>query len=744
MFTELLTWIFLNILSDNPKNISAQKIRDAFTKLLANIEDVVTSAGTGLYPGSIEPTSAFPSAPNANIFLVTTAGSYTNFKNVNNNPVVLNANNFGFIIKTDNGCVIKQIAIPQPDLTSINNAINQIENSNTQFRADINYEISDLKQEQEHFIENFSVEVDQILNKDSENAISNKAVTNVLPTKTSKKLVYDSFTFTNRYRLQLNGTAAYNVNSPKEYTSDFLELKKGQTISFRAHVVSSTLAIAIYSTNTEASFKSGITGLSVSGTTTASELSEYSYTAQEDVYVRLGLYDSTATNQILGNAYKKEVFITKTISQQISELIDEKILKDNVNSLGSYNDYTVTTREVKYAGNLGSDGSFAIGKPPVLAVGTTANRGWISDWIEVKKGDKIIFHSMVRSNENAISFYTDKRIENYVIGSIGVGGSNPTTKSKYELIVPDDGLVLAYCYFTNGNSSLVPPIVQIHRATISIGNIDNILTKENNLVKNTNRNVSMDRLRFKKPTNGAISIIDDDGHEDVYDLLYPYLRDRGFPLGIAIVGSWHDRISRQNYANQFRMTESELLEIAEDKNIIEILNHTYTHTHAVGTEEHVRFELETNHKWLTDRGLHPKAFVAPQGQYDINTIKVSSEMYPCLYTVLNGINTNDNMRNFELKRVDYGASNSEHKTFEKIKPYIDQAIATNSWMILMTHVGGYNDGPTWWPVFEQICDYIESTAITPMFPSDAFKAYGNFTEVYQVNKMGSDYQVRSY
>jgi len=127
MFTELLSWIFSIILSDNPKNITAEKIRTAFSKLMENIESVVTAAGTGLYKGNIEPTSNVPGDPNANIFLIATPGTYVNFKKQDGSAIILAENSFGFIFRTDNGFVLNSVIIPQPNMTEVNKAIQRMD-----------------------------------------------------------------------------------------------------------------------------------------------------------------------------------------------------------------------------------------------------------------------------------------------------------------------------------------------------------------------------------------------------------------------------------------------------------------------------------------------------------------------------------------------------------------------------------------------------------------------------------------
>lgn len=155
MFNEFLIWIFQQILSDNPKNISADKLRNAFSKFCDNVENVVIAANSGLYSGNIEPSSSFPEST-SKVFLVTTPGTYKNFGNV-----VLPENYFGFIFKTGSTFSLSKIEIPTPDMTAVNSAIDKMDD----------------------FIKNFKIDVDEEFDINSKNPISNKQVTKFVQNK---------------------------------------------------------------------------------------------------------------------------------------------------------------------------------------------------------------------------------------------------------------------------------------------------------------------------------------------------------------------------------------------------------------------------------------------------------------------------------------------------------------------------------------------------------------------------------
>lgn len=120
MFDQFIIWIEQNLLTANPKNITAEKIRKAFTDFCATAENSITAAGSGLYSKNISPASAIPPDLNDGIFLVTEPGTYINF-----GGLILPQDYFGFIFKSGNNFSLKTVKIPMQDLTNINNQLSQ-------------------------------------------------------------------------------------------------------------------------------------------------------------------------------------------------------------------------------------------------------------------------------------------------------------------------------------------------------------------------------------------------------------------------------------------------------------------------------------------------------------------------------------------------------------------------------------------------------------------------------------------
>ena len=151
----------VQVLQNHAENLSKQQ------------RQIMTSAG-GIYPEKITPTSTLPDGISQAVFLVG-PGTYTNFGNS-----VVPQNNLGLIFHNNSSFELSLIDIPAYDDTNLINRVAGVESSNTKFQNNVYQRIDDLETEQQDFIENFSVEVDQEFNEYSENAISNRAVTTVI------------------------------------------------------------------------------------------------------------------------------------------------------------------------------------------------------------------------------------------------------------------------------------------------------------------------------------------------------------------------------------------------------------------------------------------------------------------------------------------------------------------------------------------------------------------------------------
>ena len=230
---------------------------------------------------------------------------------------------------------------------------------------------------------------------------------------------------------------------------------------------------------------------------------------------------------------------------------------------------------------------------------------------------------------------------------------------------------------------------------------------------------------FRAPslaTGGVVTIIDDDGRNGVYTLLYPLLKSLDVPFGIAIVPSKID-------VDPIYMTLDKLKELEADDKYVEIMNHTWSHLNLASlTNPQIHKEVYRTKRWFIENGFDADALVLPFGGDNEEVQRVVQQYYPACYDfgTGTGLHTFDTMQNHLIKRTNFGVATNKlasHKTL------VDQCAASNGWLVITTHVllNGYWDESTQSELVELI-EYIKSKGCKILKPRDAFQVFGNIVE----------------
>lgn len=258
------------------------------------------------------------------------------------------------------------------------------------------------------------------------------------------------------------------------------------------------------------------------------------------------------------------------------------------------------------------------------------------------------------------------------------------------------------------------------------------IEKHQILQKNPNRNYR----RSSQSNGGIISFIDDDGHKDVYQYLFPQFKQRGLNFGSAIVTGWVKSGERTTYDYGTTITLEELKEMANDVETFEMLNHTTFHTSfTVSLDECMDVLQKSNNWFMQNFGLIPRGFVYPgnmKNEFSFDTLPYYHEF---AFGDM-GPNTHTNQQNYITKRLNFGADGMKGG---QIIEAIDHAIANNEWIVINTHVSGYNMYTEWHQDLEDILDYVVSSGIKCLKPSDAFDIFGNLMEAdngFKINAKG--------
>ncbi|WP_179992008.1 MULTISPECIES: polysaccharide deacetylase family protein [unclassified Acinetobacter] len=224
-------------------------------------------------------------------------------------------------------------------------------------------------------------------------------------------------------------------------------------------------------------------------------------------------------------------------------------------------------------------------------------------------------------------------------------------------------------------------------------------------------------------TGGVVSFIDDDGKAEVYSGLYPFMKSMDVPFGAAIVPT---NIGQTNF-----MTMAQLQELHSDEKYFEVLNHAYTHANLVEgglTTEQKHQEVYKAKQWCTQNGFEANGFVLPYGKDDAEARSIVQMYYPACYDYDGAVRveTFTTIRNELISRTSWG---KQVDRVARHKALVDQAAASNGWLVICTHVSAINfwDANSYADLTELI-NYIKSKGCKIMKPRDAFQTFGNIVE----------------
>lgn len=243
--------------------------------------------------------------------------------------------------------------------------------------------------------------------------------------------------------------------------------------------------------------------------------------------------------------------------------------------------------------------------------------------------------------------------------------------------------------------------------------------------KRENQAASNHESSFRTPSlaqGGTITIIDDDGHNDVYDGLYPFLKGLGVPFGSAIVPKYVE-------TNPAYMDWGKLEKLLTDKEFFEVMNHSYDHLNLSGlTPTAVHDQVYRAVKWLVAHGIDPKGFVLPYGGDNPSVLRIVQHYHNSCYD-FNNVDVPETfatINNYSIQRSSFGI---ESNRIAKHKTLVDRAVANNGWLVITTHVGlsGYWDDSSYEDL-ETLINYAKSAGCKFVLPKDGFQIFGNLME----------------
>ena len=229
------------------------------------------------------------------------------------------------------------------------------------------------------------------------------------------------------------------------------------------------------------------------------------------------------------------------------------------------------------------------------------------------------------------------------------------------------------------------------------------------------------------PNGGYLSIIDDDNAVQVWDILKPISEELRIPFCVAVPST--DIKS----ATGGSMTQSQL-KYLQDNLGWEICGHTVSHCN-LGTLDYKQqlYELRNNKELLASWGLDVRGLCYPFGSFNNDTLDIMSQYYDYGFNGGQGAkyNTVDKFENYMIYRIAIGSyePSGSNGDLQYYKDKIDEVIANNGWLVLMTHVkdGDHTEDDT--RKLKQVIEYAQSKNMTISTPNKIFEKYKNIVEI---------------
>lgn len=221
-----------------------------------------------------------------------------------------------------------------------------------------------------------------------------------------------------------------------------------------------------------------------------------------------------------------------------------------------------------------------------------------------------------------------------------------------------------------------------------------------------------------KAFGGLVSFIDDDGRTELFTQLHPFVVANNIPYGYAVSPGL---VGTAGYS-----TAEQLLDISRNS-IVEFQSHTWSHASLSGsTPEVIQYQIQAAKEWFIQNGFYVQSFVYPFGNDSGVTHSILTQYYDAAFDFgQNFVETFDTINNFAIRRWILNFDSD----ITALKAAIDQAHATNGWIVITTHAGlaAYWDETMTAKILE-VYNYAVAVGCKVVKPSEGFQTFGNIVE----------------
>lgn len=216
-----------------------------------------------------------------------------------------------------------------------------------------------------------------------------------------------------------------------------------------------------------------------------------------------------------------------------------------------------------------------------------------------------------------------------------------------------------------------------------------------------------------KVPNPTVVIIDDDSRNELYEVLYPFLKARNIPFSVAVVTS---RIgTREN-----TITYEQFTEMKNDP-LVEFVNHTRDHVRLTElTDSEIHEQIRDAEMWLRREGIYTRHLVYPFGDFDNRVRRIASQYVDSASAVGSQVFRPD----IHILDSMYINRTTIEQSIDIIKARIDLAAENRGLFVLNTHS---QTVPT--DKLQEVISYALNKGLQFKNFSDAYEDFSNIMEL---------------
>lgn len=319
-------------------------------------------------------------------------------------------------------------------------------------------------------------------------------------------------------------------------------------------------------------------------------------------------------------------------------------------------------------------------------------------------------------NENFVELYKDVRNSyNISSGFISEAQNILENAKKYNLDNQDVKRQLDNIVLKSGDSN-----VEVAQARSIFSTLNARLDNEFQRLMDSEANANRAVIATSKRKFPMLTFIDDDGRTELKQKWEPILKEKKNKLTIALVTSWVDN------KNSSVIQWDEIHRWKEEYGV-EFVNHTHTHQHANNlTALQVEDELSQAKEILKREGLTHDIIVQPFGENTEDVRRISRDYAKANFGIKEFVNQTP-FDTFDAKRI--SLADSFNNTWEDYKKALDEAIATNGWLVFKSHSQYTSFDSNQIELIKKIIDYARANGIVNVNLEEGLKYFGNLIDV---------------